>query len=111
MGTFRTRIRAVRFKSGGEVRLLRSKREDISQWLVNELKIEANRITDYHLDKVAGFALVIWTADGDIGSALRNGETSQVPRSVLPSLVADAVRRLETVTQINNAFGHDDETA
>ena len=108
---FRTRIRAVRFKRGGEVRLLPSKREatarKVAAWLRNELEVAI----DNHGDSLVGAALVIWTADGDCGSAVRNTSASPVAHSAIPGLCSEAIRKVLTRHLIDRTLGYDDETA
>lgn len=106
---FRTRIRAVRFKSGGEVRVLPSVREGISADLLAELHDTASDIWSRHGGKVAGFALVAWTADHDVAAHVQNTETSPHPVSVLPAMCADSVRRVLNKVQVNRLLGRDDD--
>ena len=104
---FRTRIRAVRFKSGGEVRVLPSAREAVSADLFNELTDIAAQVWERNAGKVAGFALVVWTADHDVAAHVNNGETSPHPVSVLPAMCEGSVRRVITKVQVNRLIGRD----
>ena len=106
---FRVRIRAVRFKSGGEVRVLPSVREDISGDLLNELNETAADVWNHHQGKVAGFALIAWTADHDVAAHVQNTATSPHPFSALPAMCADSVRRVLTKVQINRQLGRPDD--
>lgn len=109
MASFRTRIRAVRFKSGGEVRVLPSRRDAVSTEMWNELQ-QASKLTwAQHEGNVVGFALVVWTADHDVSASVNNSELSQHPLSMLPSMIASSVQRVLTKVQINRALDRDDE--
>ena len=103
------RIRAVRFKAGGEVRLLKNPREGKSRELEADLYDAADELIETHKDKIAGFALVMWTADGDAGGHLRNTQFSTLPHSALPELTADVIRRILVADQIADRMGDNDE--
>lgn len=108
---FRTRIRAVRFKRGGEVRLLPSPREalgrDVSGWLRKELEIAL----ECHGGNLVGGAIIVWTCDGDSGAAVRNTTASPFPNTSVPNFCAEAARKVLTQHLIDRTLGYDDETA
>lgn len=107
--TFRTRIRSVKFKSGGYVRLLPSMREDISLDMHDELLDIADQIWERNHGKVAGFALVAWTADHDVAAHVSNGDSSPHAISVLPNMIEKSVERVLTKVQVNRLLGQDDD--
>ncbi len=106
---FRTRIRAVRFKSGGELRLLPSPREalsrDVAQWLRKEVEVALENHGDY----LAGCAIIVWTCDGDSGAAVRNTMASPLPTTAVPGFCAAAARKVLTQDQIDRRLGYEDD--
>jgi len=103
------RLRSVRFKNGGEIRLLPSPREELSWRLATELLDAGAELIETHAGKLAGFAVVVWTADGDAGGHLRNTRFATVPPSALPTFTADVVRRILVADQLAAALGEDSE--
>lgn len=107
------RLRSVRYKNGGYVRLLPAVRENVSAALeakANEM-IQTIWSAEWHKGKVAGYALVAWTADGDLASDVQASETSPLAPSVIPAVAADAIRRILTKTQINRVLGLPDDAS
>ena len=72
----RMRIRAVRFKDGGEVRLLRTPSVEDDKRFV-EKRIKAALAT--HQDRVAGFAFVVWGPDNGSAALLSVNDLSKIP--------------------------------
>lgn len=67
------------------------------------LEAEVAKVRELHEGKLAGFALMVWTADGDGGAALQYGATSPFPVALVPSFAADAIREAMTQGRINRA--------
>jgi hypothetical protein len=112
MNEFRTRVRAVRFKSGGELRLMPSAREEASRRTADRLRKDVELAIDSCPDELAGFALTVWLADGSIFSSIWLDKTSTLTTPQIPTIVADSVRKVLTGVQINRALGRgDDESA
>lgn len=109
MSAFRTRIRAVRFKSGGEIRLLPSLREETGRDVAAWLRRETDSALACHGDSLAGAALVVWTADGDCGAAVRNTTASPLAHSAVPSTCAEAIRKVFVLDLIERSLGHDED--
>lgn len=93
----RTRIRAVRFKSGGEVRLLRlPTREDT----IHYAKKRVGQAIDSLPDRIAGFAVVVWGADNGSVSLISVNEGSKIPSILAPDFVRNRLlaSQIETWT-------------
>lgn len=61
---FRTRIRAVRFKSGGEIRLLPSAAEAQHAKVIGDLSDAVELYRDLYAGELSGYALVVWDYKG-----------------------------------------------
>jgi hypothetical protein len=109
LATARLKIRAVRYKNGGELRVLTPEREVVSEDLRCELYDMIDDFWDGNI--IAGYALVLWDVNGDTHTSTTNAHTSRLPGGVLPDLVKECVRRMRTKTMIDQAFGHDDEAS
>lgn len=107
---FPVRIRSVRFKAGGEIRLLPSPREKIDRELRARLQEKMDYLFAELPGKVAGYALVLWAADGDVGADVAIAQTSPYVAPAIPHLVAEQTRRVLQGIQILRALGQDDET-
>lgn len=107
--SFPVRIRSVRFKSGGEVRLLPSPRETVDRDLRTRLECEVESLFDDMPGKVAGYALVAWAADGAVGAYVAIEHTSPYVGTAIPHLVREEVRRALNNNQIQRALGQDEE--
>lgn len=90
---FRTRIRAVRFKSGGEVRLLKSDTAQLSDKCAKGLSRAASECLDLYEGEMAGFALVVWCNRGTSTAAVDIQMTSQINSSQVPGFVAERISR------------------
>lgn len=104
----RVRIRTVRFKSGGELRLLPSRRETISAEVRQDALAKLNEFWT-RSPPVAGYALVTWNTNGDTSTAMWNSQISPFGNSMIPELAADCVRRHGVQEAINVALGQEDE--
>lgn len=91
------------------MRVLPSPREAISADLWNELQDIASQIWERNDGKIAGFALVAWTADHDVAAHVQNTETSPHPVSAIPHIVTKSVERVLTKVQVNRLIGRDDD--
>lgn len=54
---------------------------------------------------LAGYALVIWDRAGTMGQAVLVSESSPYDRRVIPAIVAEALRDLNTLNRIDRALG------
>jgi hypothetical protein len=90
---FATRIRAVRFKSGGEVRVLPSGREAKHAELASKIKRYAHRMTEIYAGELAGFIMVAWSVGGESSVGMVNSRFSPMNTSQLPSFLAERVSR------------------
>lgn len=60
-------------------------------------------------NKIAGYALVAWTSDGDTGGYVRIESTSPYVGTAIPHLATEQIRRVLNNNQINRALGRDQE--
>lgn len=80
----RMRVRAVRFKNGGEVRLLRfPTAEDDRRFVEAQIK----RALDSHPDRVAGFAFVVWGPDNGSVATQSANDLSRIPSIMIGEFV------------------------
>jgi hypothetical protein len=111
---FATRIRAVRFKSGGEVRVLNAGRELHHAKVLQALRDEVEWVTEKH-DCLAGFALVAWGADTKTSTEVVLAKSSPILRYQVPTFVASCIQRelaeRDTKGIVNRALGIPDEKA
>ncbi len=99
------RIRSVRFKSGGHVRLLESPRASVSRDLLASMHESVAHYAQGLDGRIAGYALVVWGADGTLGATVRNEHTSPYTAPALPCLAAEEIRAAYNNDQINRALG------
>ena len=103
--SFCVKIRRVRFKHGGEVRVLDNPREvaskDVEGWLRDELSHHVQTADN----QLAGAVLVTWLANGGISAGCKVVNTSPYVGASLPHLVADGVRSVQRKIAIDRAFG------
>ena len=109
MNEFRTRVRAVRFKNGCELRVLPSTRELASSRTAQRLRNDVDIAIESCRDDMAGFAITMWLADGSVFSSVWLYETSPLTTPQIPAIVADSIRKVLTGIQINRALGRDDD--
>lgn len=102
------KLRSVRFKSGGYLRVMPNVREKVSNGLWNDLMDIAEKMWATHEDRVAGFALVAWTADGNAGGHVQNEPTSPHPMSQIPGIVTETVRDVLTKVRVARFMRQDD---
>ena len=101
----RTRIRTVRFKNGGEIRLLQNPREKLHGELVESLSRDCAAMVREHEGQLAGFALVAWSADGSVGAQVRITAVSPYVQLAIPTIAAEAIRRVIIKCQIETLTG------
>lgn len=104
----RVTIRRVRFKSGGEVRLIAP--------IKDEGRARAERgvraVLDGHeqFGGIAGFAFVAWAADGATTGDLWAGSDSSIPAILIPDLVRNQLLAMKieeyTIDTINESNGY-----
>lgn len=87
------RIRAVHFKNGGEVRLLKSKREANHADVLRSLREAVQWADDHHAAGLVGYALVAWDADGMTSTDCRIANSARVSSFHLPHFAAECIRR------------------
>lgn len=92
MAPFRTRIRSVCFKAGGEVRLLKSGRETEQAKFLADLQADMDWVGESY-DCLAGYVLVTWDANGMSMCDCRVGRASPLTTFDLPHFVAERLRR------------------
>lgn len=107
--TFRTKIAAVRFKNGGELRLMPNPRESASALVESWLRREIAHHVEVGHGQLAGAVLVTWHADGSISSGFMHEHTSPYTGSAIPHLVAEGVRKVQQKIAINRALGREDD--
>ncbi len=105
------RLRSVKWKSGGSLRLLPAPRETVDRELRERLEREVEGLFDDLPGKVAGYALVAWAADGDVGAYVANENTSPYVATAIPHLVEKQVRRVIQGVQIRRALGQEEDGA
>jgi hypothetical protein len=85
-------IGKVKFKSGTNLRVFTSKSPYTSSAIRRELVSNARDIHEYVPD-MCGYVIVAWRPDGTFSRGLRNGHGSPVSATMLPSFIADLLRR------------------
>lgn len=93
MTSFRTKIGTVRFKSGGELRVLPDRKAEEHNWLLSELTKAVDDCVGARNGDMAGYALVTWGADRGWSASVSFGERSHVKDTQIPTFVLDALRR------------------
>lgn len=93
MSVFRTRIRAVRFKNGGEVRLLPCGLQKSHDECLTTLKARVNEYAETFAGTMAGFILVVWDHKNASCATPFTSAASLMGVSQLPTFVAERVRR------------------
>jgi len=81
------RIRRVRFKSGGEVRVLPPSDFREKRYFL----FDAKTIADIQKD-IAGYAIVAWGRDLSVTSTSFSGPRSLIPPMLVPELIAEELR-------------------
>lgn len=105
------RIRSVRFKAGGELRILASPRATASSELFAALEAQVQEYAKTLDGRLAGFALVVWGADGTLGATVHNKHTSPYVTTAIPTLAAEEIRAVYSKIQINRALGYEDDAS
>ena len=77
------RCRAVKFKTGGEIRVLKKKWNDTD----TVVRQATERVLKAHTEGIAGYAIVVWGSDGEMTSSLGCGPRNRVPPILVPELV------------------------
>lgn len=101
----RCRITAVRFKNGGEIRLLRSqvgRNHDECMSAIDEARRQS---ADALGGRVAGYAFMAWSADGSTFADYKVTSTSPYATSAVPKLAAEGVRSAATRAAIQRFTG------
>ena len=106
---FRTRIRAVRFKNGGEVRRLVTERELDAIDVVGRFADSAMDIGQQHQDDMAGFVIVAWSDDGAVTVQQVIGRQSPVLKALVPVFVAESLRTDMAVRHAVEAIEEDED--
>lgn len=90
----RVRVRSVRFKNGGELRLLPSAREEEHAEVLDYLADAVPELDRRYPNRVAGFALVAWMTGGTAFVRHYFGYgNSEVNLLTAPAFVSEALRR------------------
>lgn len=85
------RIGKIRMKSGGEVYPLRAPRRDENQKaFIDRI---AKMLRYYKEGEMVGYAAISWNAGGEYSTCYYISEESPVGFGLLPSFLADAMRR------------------
>ena len=108
MDVFRTRIRHVRLKSGGSLRLLDNPREAHHREMVGALARVATEYDDELVDKLAGFALVAFTADGQAISYIRGTASCPYDWNLYPELARQALSNFVSKIHASRVAGRND---
>ena len=104
------RLRSVKWKTGGSLRLLPAPREAVDRKLREQLEREVECLFDELPGKLAGYALVAWAADGDVVAYVDNEDTSPYVATAIPHLAEENVRRVIQGVQIRRALGQEEES-
>ena len=91
MEQFKTKIRTVRFKSGGELRLMDDPMEKVAQEVLASYQRDGSENLGGHGKKLAGFALVSWTVDNEYGVSTHISRRSPIIGAQVPSFCKDAI--------------------
>mgnify|MGYP001613074587 CR=1 FL=1 len=80
------RLRRVRFKSGGEIRVLPNKQNDI----LEKFKLSVRKCLDGEVaPQMMAYAMVTWARDGRIYVAWNNSYGSGIPSGGIPQHTKD----------------------
>lgn len=83
------RLRSVKFKSGGEVRLLH---DEFKGWMRDDFEQAARDIAaEPESDRMSGFAVVTWSVDGAVACTYRNTARSKLQTGDVPNYVRDVL--------------------
>lgn len=97
MAESRLRLRSIRFKDGrAPLRILRDPRAEARRSFI----ASANDAFCTHPDDCAGFALVIWGADGTSTAACQIARSNSIPSILVPDFVRNRLlaQRIESWT-------------
>lgn len=81
------RIRSVKFKNGGEVRVL--KHESSSDRGIIERRVRG--VLDAFEEVPVGFAFIVWGEDGISCCAAGRNEKSQIPHILIPDFIRNRI--------------------
>lgn len=89
------KLRSIRFKNGGEIRLLPIPASDLEPAYAKE---RIGRVVDALAGPVAGFAIVAWGPDGKSTALMHTTKASLMPSMMIPEfvrnrLLADQIER------------------
>lgn len=104
MKTSTLRLRAVRFKNGGEIRVLpQNTREDDIRFVRERVE----RVIEVHNGRVAGMAVVVWAPDNSSTVTLTVNDSSKIPSIMVPDFVRNRLlaERIESWTLEDIARG------
>jgi hypothetical protein len=98
------RLRSVRFKNGGELRLLPTQTREDDVRFVRE---RVERVIDTHTGRIAGVALVVWAPDNSSTVTLSVNDSSKIPSIMVPDFVRNRLlaERIESWTLDDIAAG------
>ncbi len=95
MAPFRTRIRAIRYKSGGEVRLLPSLREAAHARCMAHLSQHVASFGELYDGEMAGYVLIVWNAKGESSVSRQTSPADPIGAALLPTFAAERIRRAQ----------------
>lgn len=91
------RLRSVKFKTGGELRVLPTKRRDARRYVEDYVR----QVLDAQGTDITGFAFVVWGADLSSSADLASGDGSPIPSILIPDFVRNRLlaRKIEDWTR------------
>lgn len=102
------RLHAVRFKNGGQVRVIQ--RDNISDG-AKTFRPYMEVVRKAHGEDIAGYAIVLWARDMSSTAYLFNGRTSTLAKPLIPDfvrnrLLSEKIEEDAVDTVMNRLFGH-----
>ena len=102
------KLRSVRFHNGGCIIPLENRMAGTSERVLAAARYDLNEIEVDQEGKAAGCAVIVWGADGRVSAAVTITDYSPYVSDHIPTLAADAIRRVANKMQINRMLGRDD---
>lgn len=99
------RLHSVKFKNGGEVRVIRHETNEDRKVVEQGLR---NVLNNHSESDIAGFAIIVWGTDGGSTVSLGRNDKSQIPSILIPDFVRSRLlaEKIEqwTIDTVNNQW-------
>ena len=106
MAPFRTRIRAVRFKAGGEIRVLPSACEQNHSKCLKLLTEAVETYRSLYAGEMAGYLLIVWDRKGQSSLSRQTTSSDPIGSALLPTFAAERVRRAQNDKDAEDTVRH-----